>query len=72
MSRFNLERFKNGETARTQKRQQVKFICILPESTPARLLVDIHGAMVNYYLDGTYLGAENPSDDDLVMAGYFD
>lgn len=61
-----------GHKVRTKSDLPVNFIAILPEDIPARLLVEVDGRMENYYLDGTYLGATNPSDDDLKMAGFFD
>lgn len=67
---FNLTDFKNGTPVKTKEGHSCEFVAILPEGTPARLLVRFGGRMENYYLDGSYLrGVDNK--EDLVMNGYF-
>jgi hypothetical protein len=67
MKTFNLPDFKNGKPVKTKKSGYVaKFIAILPD-VPAPLVVDIFDTMENYYLDGSFYGADNESDKDLIM-----
>lgn len=72
MCSFSLERFQSGTPVKTKSGINVEYIAVLPENIPARLVVSVGGRMANYYMDGTYLGNENPSNDDLEMVGYFD
>jgi hypothetical protein len=62
---FHLERFKNGHPAQTESGDYVKFVSVLSDNTPAKLIVEKRGVMENYYLNGTFHGSDNRCEEDL-------
>lgn len=52
-----------GHEVRTRDGREVKFVAILAENIPARLLVDVAGVLENYYIDGSYRGVPKRTSD---------